>query len=218
LPLTRRSVDKDGYLVREGEASRDCTLLVSGYAYRQKLVRDGARQILSISIPGEFVDVENLLLLASDHHVQALTRAEIVLVPKPALLDLAQERVAIGQALWLDTLVDGAIFREWVVNVGRRDARTRIAHLLCEMVMRLESSGLGAKGAYEFPLTQEKLADATGLTAVHTNRVLQTLRRDGLISLTSQSLTVLDWLQLQTVGDFNPRYLHDAAAPEGAAV
>ena len=196
--------------MREGEEAQDCYLLLSGFAYRQKLVRHGARQIISIHIAGEFVDLQNCLLNVADHNVQSLNNAEAAMIPKKALLELADRHPGVGRAMWLDTLIDSSVFREWVVNVGRRDARTRIAHLLCELALRLEASGVGKDGSYEFPLTQEQLADATGLTPVHTNRVLQALRKDGLISLTSQSLTVLDWARLQSVGDFDERYLHHA--------
>lgn len=197
--------------MREGMTSQDCTLLLSGFAYRHKLIRNGARQIVSIHIPGEFVDLQNCLLGDADDSVQALGRAEIAAVPKAALLDLTNTNPAVARAMWLDTLIDGAIFREWVANVGRRDARSRIAHLICEFVARLEASGLGTDGCYHFPLTQEQLADATGLTAVHTNRVVQSLRREGLISLSSQSLVVLDQDRLREIGDFSDRYLHQAA-------
>jgi CRP-like cAMP-binding protein len=98
-----------------------------------------------------------------------------------------------------------------VVNVGRRDARSRIAHLLCELALRMDAAGLAEDGAYRFPLTQEQLADCTGLTPVHTNRVLQSLRQEGLISLTSRSLTVHDWRGLRSVGEFSELYLHHAA-------
>jgi CRP-like cAMP-binding protein len=185
---------------------------LSGFAYRHKLAGDGARQILSIQIAGEFIDLQNSLLGYADHSVQALTRAEVAVIPKAALLDLAVSNPAVGRAMWLDTLIDASIFREWVVNVAQRDARARIAHLICEMATRLEAEGIGGRGTYPFPLTQEQLADATGLTAVHTNRVLQSLRKDGLISLVSQSLTILDAEQLQALGDFSDRYLHHAAA------
>ena len=110
--------------------------------------------------------------------------------------------------MWIDTLIDASIFREWVVNVGRRDARARIAHLLCELALRLERTGAGRDGSFDLPLTQEQLADATGLTAVHTNRTLQSLRREGLIQLSNGILRVLDWEGLRKVGDFDELYLH----------
>jgi CRP-like cAMP-binding protein len=120
----------------------------------------------------------------------------------------------IRRAAWLDTLIDSSVFREWVVNLGRRDARGRIAHLLCELMARLKASGLMDSDVCDFPLTQEQIADATGLTPVHTNRTLQTLRKDGLISLSSNRLTVLDWNKLADAGDFNDRYLHHASRTE----
>jgi CRP-like cAMP-binding protein len=212
LPCSRRTLERETYLVREGACPQECALLLSGFAYRHKLAGDGARQILSIQIAGEFIDLQNSLLGYADHSVQALTRAEVAVIPKAALLDLAVSNPAVGRAMWLDTLIDASIFREWVVNVAQRDARARIAHLICEMATRLEAQGIGGRGTYPFPLTQEQLADATGLTAVHTNRVLQSLRKEGLISLVSQSLTILDAEQLRALGDFSDRYLHHAAA------
>jgi CRP-like cAMP-binding protein len=194
--------------VREGESSSTCGLLLRGFAYRQKFVGDGARQIISIHIRGEFVDLQNCLLTVADHNVQALDQAEIAVIPKTALLETTARHPALAKSMWMDTLLDASIFREWVVNVGRRDARSRIAHLLCELALRLEMAGEVKDGVYRFPLTQEQLADATGLTAVHTNRTLQSLRKDGLISLSNFSLVVRDWDGLCELGDFNERYLH----------
>jgi len=211
LPWARRAFGRDSYLVREGEPTSVCTLLVSGFAFRQKLVSQGARQIISIHIAGEFVDLQNGLLEVADHNVQCLTRCVVAMVQKNALIELMASRDNVARAIWLDTLIDSSIFREWVVNVGRRDAKQRIAHLLCELAARLNSADPQSDGSnYDFPLTQEQIADCTGLTAVHTNRTLQTLRRDGLISLSSSRLTILDWDRLAEIGDFNERYLHHA--------
>ncbi len=210
LPAARKIFAKDAFIVREGETASHCALLLRGLAYRQKFVRHGARQIISLHIPGEFVDLQNCLLTMPDHNVQSLEQSELAAIPKAALLDLATRFPNIARAMWLDTLIDGSIFREWVVNVGRRDARTRIAHLLCELLLRLEASGMRRNGICQFPLTQEQIADATGLTAVHTNRTLQALRKDGLISLTSSALIVHDWARLCDVGEFSERYLHHA--------
>ncbi len=210
LPATRKAYSKDAYIVREGESASSCGLLLRGFAYRQKFVGEGGRQIISLHIPGEFVDLQNCLLPLADHNVQSLDQSEVALIPRSALLELTTGYPNLAKAMWLDTLVDSSIFREWVVNVGRRDARTRIAHLLCELALRLEASGAVRNGVYHFPLTQEQLADATGLTAVHTNRTLQALRKDGLISLSHNALVVLDWQRLRDVGDFSERYLHHA--------
>jgi len=211
LPATHKSFGKDAYLVREGQETSECNLLIKGFAFRHKLLRSGARQIISIHIPTEFVDLQNSVLSTADHNVQSMNRSEAAVIPRAALLELAEERPAVRMAMWVDTLLDSSIFREWVVNVGRRDSRARIAHLLCELASRLESVGLSRDGMVDFPITQEQIADCTGLTAVHTNRTLQSLRKEGLIQLASQSLTVLDWEGLKDAGDFDELYLHQQA-------
>jgi CRP-like cAMP-binding protein len=214
LPITRRTFERDAYIVREGEPPLSCSLILRGFAFRQKLVSNGARQIISIHIPGEFVDLQNVLFDVADDSVQSLGRSEVAVLPKDAMAELFAAHPNIRRAAWLDTLIDSSVFREWVVNLGRRDARGRIAHLLCELMARLKASGLMDSDVCDFPLTQEQIADATGLTPVHTNRTLQTLRKDGLISLSSNRLTVLDWNKLADAGDFNDRYLHHASRTE----
>ena len=211
LPWSHRVLARDAYLVREGEPTSACSLLVSGFAFRQKLVDSGARQIISIHIPGEFLDIQNVFLGVADHNVQSLNRSAIAVLPKKALSDIMSERPNVRRAIWLDSLIDSSIFREWVVNVGRRAAKARIAHLLCELAQRLEDTGLTDGASFDFPLTQEQIADATGLTAVHTNRTLQALRKQGLISLSSSRLAILEWDALCEIGDFNERYLHHSA-------
>ena len=134
--------------------------------------------------------------------------------PIEAIRKLTGARAMIMEALWYDTLVDGSIHREWVANVGRRDAITRVAHLLCEFALKLDAIGLGKRLNYELPMTQEQLADATGLTPVHINRVLQSLAKQGRIErVTSKSVTIGNWRELAAAGDFDRSYLHlDAAA------
>lgn len=211
LPWITRSFARENYLVREGQPAISCMLLVDGYAYRQKLVSDGARQIISFHIPGEFVDLQNAFLDVADHNVQSLGRSTVAMIGKEALAALMAEDPDIRRAVMFDSLVDASIFREWVVNVGRRNAKTRIAHRLCELALRLDASRVADGSMFDFPLTQEQIADATGLTAVHTNRTLQSLRKDGLISLAANRLTILDWKSLADVGDFSERYLHHSA-------
>jgi CRP-like cAMP-binding protein len=137
-------------------------LILRGFAFRQNLLCNGSRQINSIHIPTEFVDLQNGLLITADHNVQAIDGCEAAIVPRDALVELAFERPAIRKAMWIETLLDASIFREWVVNVGRRDSRIRLAHLLCELVVRLRAIGADNDGMYDFPLTQERLADANG--------------------------------------------------------
>ena len=123
----------------------------------------------------------------------------------------SREPTAVGRALWIDTLIDSSIFREWVVNVGRRDSRARVAHIWCEFSLRLEAAGLAKDHVYELPMTQEQLADAVGLTSVHVNRVLRQLRDDGLIDRDRRTIRIVDWKRMREVGDFNERYLHHDA-------
>jgi CRP-like cAMP-binding protein len=121
---------------------------------------------------------------------------------------VAEEHPLVARAMWIDTLIDASVFREWIVNVGQRDATSRIAHLLCEFALRLHAAGLSQERSYELPMTQEQIADAVGLTPVHVNRVLQTLGRTNLILREKRAVTILDWDALRDVGDFNSRYLH----------
>jgi len=208
LPHQVRQVRPGGHLIRDGDRPDHCCLVLSGFAYRHKITGEGARQVLSLHLPGDFVDLQNSLLDVSDHNVQMLTEGEVAFVPREAIRELALARPAIGVAMWVDTLVDSAIFREWVVNVGRRDARARICHILCEFSMRLEEAGLAENHRYELPMTQEQLADAVGLTSVHVNRVLRQLSEEGLIRRNKRAIVIEDWARMADVGDFNSRYLH----------
>jgi CRP-like cAMP-binding protein len=208
LPLTYRTMEPATYMVREGEPIEICVLLLSGFAYRHKVTGDGERQILSVHMTGEFLDLLNSFLDVADHNVQCLTRCDVAAVPVAALRALAENQPQVGRAMWIDTLIDAAIFREWIVNVGRRDSMSRISHLLCEFALRLEVAGLAREHRYELPMTQEQLADCTGLTPVHVNRVLKELGRLGLIERDKRSVNIVQWDRLQQIGDFNTRYLH----------
>jgi CRP-like cAMP-binding protein len=213
LPHVLRSFPPGAHFVRDGDRPDHCCLLISGFACRYKITGEGARQILSFDMAGEFLDLQNGLLGIADHSVQALTEAEAALVPRQALRALALARPAIGEALWMETLVEAAIFREWVVNVGRRDSRARIAHLLCELSLRMQAAGLASGHLFRLPMTQEQLADAVGLTSVHVNRVLRQLAQDGLISRDRRTIAIEDWRRMRQAGDFDARYLHEEPSP-----
>lgn len=208
LPFRKRTIEPNQYIVREGELLDECCLILDGFAYRQKTTLDGARQILSVHLQGDFVDLEAALLRHADHNVQALTRCEVAMVPASAIRDLQREHPRIAQAMWVDTLIDASVFREWLLNVGRRDARSRVAHLLCEFAKRLELAGMADSSGYEFPMTQEQLADATGLTPVHINRTLKSLHAEGLIERKRRFIYIPDWQRLREVAGFSEMYLH----------
>jgi CRP-like cAMP-binding protein len=209
LPYRRKTIERHGHIIREREPTTHSCLLLSGFAIRHKIVVDGARQIVAIHMKGDLVDLQNSFLRVADHSVQVLTESEVAFIPRDEIKQLAFNRPKVGMAMWFDTLVDGSVFREWLANVGRRDARTRVAHLLCEFSLRLKVAGLGAATDYELPMTQEQIADTTGLTSVHVNRTIKGLEADGLITRkSSRSVTIGDWKKLAHAGDFDSNYLH----------
>ena len=208
LPHKIRRLEAQSYIMREGDRPDRCAVLLQGFAIRHKLTGEGSRQILSINIPGEALDFQNLFLEESDHNVQMLNRGVVAEIPRSEIQALLLSHPEVGRAILVSTLAEASIFREWAVNIGRRDSRTRIAHLLCEFAYRLSAQGLVGSGVYELPMTQEQLADATGLTAVHVNRVLQALQREGLIDRDRRMVRFPSWQRMQDVADFNPLYLH----------
>ena len=209
LPHTVRMVEPHHYIVREFDRAQHSCILLAGFAIRHKIVAGGQRQIVAIHMKGEMVDLQNSMLGVADHSVQMLTKGSVAAIAKDDLHELAFARPDVGRALWMDTLVDGSIFREWIANVGRRDARTRIAHLLCELSLRMKVAGIGRLDNYELPMTQEQLADATGLTPVHINRTMKQLQSEGLIDRNSpRSIIIGDWRKLADAGDFNSNYPH----------
>jgi CRP-like cAMP-binding protein len=208
LPYSEKRLAHGQYVIREGDVAAHSCLVVSGFAMRHKIVGDGGRQIINIHMAGDMADLQNALLSVADHNVQALTPMTAAFIPRDAIIELAFARPSVGKALWKETLVEGSISREWIANVGRRDARTRIAHLLCEFAMRLEAVGLGEQCNYELPMTQEQIADTVGLTPVHVNRTLQALDREELITRSKRSVVIANWKRLTEEGDFNPTYLH----------
>jgi CRP-like cAMP-binding protein len=211
LSLQVERVPRSFDVVHEGDPVNRCCLLMGGFAARYKEAANGARQIVSFHLRGDLLDVEHLLLDFADHSVQVMGEATLAWIPKAELIRLAWERPAVGKALWRMCLIDASIFREWVLNVGRRNARTRIAHMLCEFVARCEAAGLGTAQGFELPMTQQQIADATGMTTVHVNRTLRALDKDHALSRSGNQFRIHDWSRLCTIGDFDPAYLHEAA-------
>ena len=209
LPHAVKTLEQHQYIIRERDRPTHACLMLSGFSIRHKIVGGGYRQIVAIHMKGEVVDLQNTLLGTADHSVQMLTPGQVAMIPREEISRLAFERPSVGRAMWLDTLVDASIFREWIANVGRRDARTRIAHVLCEIALRLKVAGLGQPSGYQLPMTQEQLGDVTGLTSVHVNRTLKLLEAEGLIErMSPRSIGIGDWKKLAEVGDFDSAYLH----------
>jgi CRP-like cAMP-binding protein len=202
-----RTVPAGAVLVERGVGAGTCTVLLRGQAFRHKTLRDGRRQIMSFHAPGDLLDLQRLFL-SMDSSVTMLTPGEIAQAPRRALLDAMHAHPAVAEALWRVSLIEAAIFREWMVGMGQRSAYTRIAHLLCEIFVRLKAAGQAQGDRCPFPATQGHLSDSLGLSVVHTNRILQALRRDGLIVLEGHELTILDWPRLAKTAEFDPDYLH----------
>lgn len=203
-----RYIDARRDLISEGDKPRFVHLVLDGWASRYKQLPDGKRQIVALFVPGDFCDVNVFILRAMDHSIGAITRLKVAMITPEEMNALTAERPRITQALWWHELVTAAVQREWTLNLGQRSAYERLAHLLIELYMRLNVVGRAHDGRCDFPLTQNDLADATGLTSVHVNRTLQELRRDGLIELERKQLQILDMQRLIDVAMFNPNYLH----------
>ena len=195
-------------LIREGDSPRSVYLILEGWACRYKTLPDGRRQIVAFLIPGDIFDLNIYILKEMDHSVAAITALKVVEIGRDEVENVLRDHPRVTQALWWDGLVEASIQREWTLNVGQRTALERVSHLLCEMFLRLQVVGMTDGNSCDFPLTQVDLADATGLTAVHVNRTLQELRKQGLIELQSRSLTIPDMNALQDAGLFNRNYLH----------
>ena len=194
-------------VVREQVPLSQCTLLLEGFVERFKDLPDGRRQILAIHIPGDFVDLHSYPLKKLEHSVAALTPIKVAIVPHNHVRALTERSATLTELLWRSTLVDAAINREWIVSVGARGATARLAHLFCEMKVRLARIGMADGDSFAFPVTQTDLADATGLTAVHTNRMLRQLREDGLAEFRAGTVTIRDWNALRRFAGFDPGYL-----------
>ena len=208
LPHTVRTGKTMDYIVREGSVPNPCAILLSGFAIRQKIEAEGARQIVGIQIPGDALDMQHLFLDCADHNVQALGNVELANIPRAALQQIAMARPTIAHAFAVNNQIEASIAREWLLNIGRRDARRRMAHLLCEVAVRLERQHLAAEYHYELPMTQEQLADTLGLTAVHVNRTLKGLETEGLITRAGRAVRIVRPLELQDVAGFSANYLH----------
>jgi CRP-like cAMP-binding protein len=216
LPITVRQMRADHDIVRERDRPTQCCLVLDGWLCRYKILESGARQIFSFHIAGDIPDLQSLHLRRMDHNLGSLVQSTVAFIPHESVRNLAKDFPHICNVLWRDTLIDAAIFREWMVGMGRRDAPSRIAHLLCELFVKLRAVGLTKDHSCHFPITQSVLGDALGLSTVHVNRSLMELRGKGLITLEKQVLTFLKWDELRQEGGFDPLYLHLDTVAEAA--
>lgn len=195
-------------LVREGDRPRGVILILDGWAFRYKTLEDGRRQIIAFLLPGDLCDAHGYIHRHLDHSIGAVTPVRYIEVPRERIEALAVLGPRLAQALWWDSSVTASIQREWTINLGQRDAIERLAHLFCELVYRLRATGLATGDRCDIPLTQTDLAEATGMTPVHVNRMVQDLRARGLIRWKGHDFEMLDLAGLCSVAMFNPGYLH----------
>jgi len=206
--IRTRSIAARSDIVHEGDKPKQVNLILEGFACRYKMLEDGRRQIVAILVPGDMCDLRMFILKEMDHSIGTLSPVRVAEISEERLLAITDNSARLTRALWWNSLVEEAIAREWTVNVGRRDATERMAHLLCEIFIRLRAVGLTNGDSCELPITQSELGDALGLSHVHTNRTLQDLRGRGLITLKGKSLIIHDLQTLKDVALFNSNYLH----------
>ena len=209
-----RRVGPHKVLIREGEKLEQSILLIDGWLARAVDMPAGDRHIAELHVPGDFADLHGFTLKRLDHDVVTLTESIIALVPHERLTQLTDRFPHLARIYWFSTNVDAAIQRQWAVSLGRRDAISGMAHLLCELLLRLDVAGKTQGLSYDLPLTQDQLASCLGLTPVHVNRTLQSMRRKGLIALENKRLTILNFAELQKTGDFDPSYLYLDPQPQ----
>ena len=202
-----REIPHDREFIREGDLPQASTVLLSGFAARSKELANGKRQFLTIHVKGDFVDLHSFLLKKMDHGVVALTPCTIGLVPHEKLKEITERFPSLTRQLWLSTTIDAAIHREWLVSFGRRSSRANVAHLLCELYMRLWAAEETDGFRFRLPITQGELADARGMSIVHMNRAIKALREQGLISWLGEEVMIRDWDGLVSLAEFDPTYL-----------
>jgi CRP-like cAMP-binding protein len=212
LPLKLVNCPAGHDVVSHGYSTSRCTLVLDGFLYSHKSVSGSRRQITSFFVPGDVADLPTLYLPTVDHSITTLGPAVLAFVPHDALKEAAGGSTTLALAFWRETLLQAAIFQEWIVNLGRRDAFARIAHIVCELAVRLQASGMARDFSFAMPWTQTDVADACGMSNVHANRVIQELRHLKLVQWDSRRLTIRDWNSLMRLGDFNDDYLHFRAS------
>lgn len=203
-------------IVREHEFKAQANVLLTGWTSRYIDLNDGRRQILALHIPGDFIDLHSYQLELMDHSVRALTPCQIAVIPHERLDRITEQFPHLTRQLWLHTLVDAAIMRQWMLGLGRRSALENTAHLFCELFYRLRAVGLAKGRSFLLPVTQIELSEALGISPVHANRTLQELRAQGLVRLRGQQAEILDLERLEALAEFDPDYLHLAQGPARA--
>ncbi|HLO20511.1 MAG TPA: Crp/Fnr family transcriptional regulator [Sphingomicrobium sp.] len=195
-------------VIRAGEELSSSLMLIDGWMARSKDLAGGERQVTQLHVAGDFADLHGFTLKHLDDDITTLSDCRIATVPHERIREITQEYPRLGRIFWFSTNMDAAIQRELVLSLGQRSAISRMAHLFCELYVRLGVVGKTSTDGYEFPLTQRELSECLGLTVVHANRTLQELRRRGLVELENRKLTIADRRGLEGVAEFDPSYLY----------
>jgi CRP-like cAMP-binding protein len=195
-------------LIRAGEVLNNSILLLDGWMARSKDMATGERQVTELHIAGDFPDLHGFTLKKLDHDVLTLSECTIGIVPHERLLEITRDHPHLARVYWFSTNVDAAITRELALSLGQRSAIARMAHLFCELYLRLDVVGRTEGNRFEFPVTQRELSECLGLTVVHVNRTLQELRRKGLVEFENRHLTIVDRMGLEGIAEFDPNYLY----------
>ncbi|MFZ2029668.1 MAG: Crp/Fnr family transcriptional regulator [Vitreimonas sp.] len=206
-PLRIQSVEPYQNVVCVGDHLSECCLVIEGFLCRHRTMDSGQRQILSFHISGDLPDLQSLYLDEMDYAFGALTRSMVAFIPHAAVRQGLREEPTLVDLLWRYSLTDTAIFRAWLMNLGRRSAAARIAHLFCELFVRMKAVGIAEEMGFELPLSQTEIADALALSTVHVNRTLQELRHEGVIQSHGKLHRFKDWERLRQIAEFDPRYL-----------
>jgi len=209
-PLRLWQVASHQDIVSDRARPAEVHLIANGFACRYKVLHDGRRQITAFLMAGDFCDLRGLLLHQMDFGVAALGPTTLAVISHERLMGILEKHPRLAFGLWRDTMIDAAICRQWLTNIGRRSAYAGIAHLLCEIWLRMQAVELAHDGSFELPMTQAEIGDALGLSTVHVNRTLQQLRADSLIEFKSNVVRVLDWQRFKAAGEFDPSYLQIA--------
>jgi CRP-like cAMP-binding protein len=203
-----RRVKADELVIRAGEELNHSLMLIDGWMARSKDLAGGERQVTQLHVAGDFADLHSFTLKRLDDDVTTLSDCRIAVVPHENIREIIETHPRLGRTFWFSTNIDAAIQRELALSLGQRSAISRMAHLFCELYLRLDVVGKTVDDGYEFPLTQRELSECLGLTVVHANRTLQELRRRGLVELTNQRLTIRDRRGLEAIAEFDPSYLY----------
>jgi CRP-like cAMP-binding protein len=208
LSVTVRDFGPNEDFIRQGDCPEFSALVVSGMVARYHLMQTGRRQYLSFHLSGELPDAQGLFIQRMDHGLCAIGPASVAFIPHRELLRAFVRRPSLGLAIWRETLLDAAIFREAITNNSSRPMRARMAHLFCELFFRAQEAGLSRDNRLQLPISLAQLGETLGMAIATVNRTLQELRASGLMDFRDGELTVLKWSELQAAGDFSPDYLH----------